>query len=150
MGFSDILATVLPVFLVMAVGRLLVLWQLLDQQFLYQGNRLLYWVALPALLAIGGNCRRQQLQSDLGRMGLATAIKLAWMPLAAWWLLKTLGVTGTDFGVGVLLAGTPTATATYVMAQELGGDTRLAGAIVVLTTVLAALSYTLLFYFLKT
>jgi hypothetical protein len=53
-----------------------------------------------------------------------------------------LGVAGTDLEIGVLIAGTPAATANYIMAQQLKGDAELAGTIVMLSTLLSAATYT--------
>jgi hypothetical protein len=49
-----------------------------------------------------------------------------------------------DLGIAVLLAATPTAAASYVMAQELGGNPRLASSIIILSTLFSAVSVTLL------
>lgn len=100
-------------------------------------------MTLPlALIAIGGSFSLAKLQGDLVRAGLSTGIKIVWMPLLAALLLIFLGVRGMDLGIGVLIAGTPAATATYIMAHQLKGDAELAGAIVMMSTVLSALTYT--------
>ncbi len=99
-------------------------------------------MALPlALLAIGGSFSLQKLKGDLVKAGLATGIKVVWMPVLAAILLLLLGVRGMDLGIGVLIAGTPAATANYIMAHELKGDAELAGAIVMLSTLLSAATY---------
>ncbi|MCK5914237.1 MAG: AEC family transporter, partial [Desulfuromusa sp.] len=81
--------------------------------------------------------------------GLASTIKLALLPLLALLLLVPLGVTGSDLGIGILMAGTPAATATYIMAQQMKGDAELAGSIVMLSTLASAFSYTILLLLLK-
>ena len=101
-------------------------------------------MTLPlALIAIGGSFSLAKLQGDLVRAGLSTGIKIIWMPLLAALLLLLLGVRGTDLGIGVLIAGTPAATATYIMAHQLKGDAELAGSIVMMSTILSALTYTI-------
>ena len=101
-------------------------------------------MTLPlALLAIGGGFTPQRLRGDLWRAGLATAIKLAIVPLCAAGLLWSCGIRGIDLGIGVLLAATPTATATYIMADQLGGDAELAGSIIMLSTLAAAVTYSI-------
>jgi hypothetical protein len=101
-------------------------------------------MALPlALLAIGGGFSVERLRGDLFTAALAAGAKLVWMPLLAAGLLAALGVTGTDLEIGVLIAGTPAATANYIMAQQLKGDAELAGTIVMLSTLLSAVTYTL-------
>jgi predicted permease len=101
-------------------------------------------MTLPlALLAIGGGFSAERLRGDLFTAALAAGAKLVWMPLLAAILLSGLGVTGTDLEVGVLIAGTPAATANYIMAQQLKGDAELAGTIVMLSTLLSAITYTI-------
>lgn len=100
-------------------------------------------MALPlALLAIGGAFSLERLRGDLLTAALAAGAKLIWMPLLAAGLLYAMGVTGSDLEIGVLIAGTPAATANYIMAQQLKGDAELAGTIVMLTTLLSAVTYT--------
>ena len=100
-------------------------------------------MALPlALLAIGGGFSFERLRGDLFTATLAAGAKLLWMPLLAAVLLLGLGVGGRDLEIGVLIAGTPAATANYIMAQQLNGDAELAGTIVMLSTLLSALTYT--------
>ena len=98
--------------------------------------------ALPgALLALGA-------QLKIGAWGglwrptvLATALKLIVQPLAALWLLRAFGVAGVSLGVGVLLLAAPTAVASYPVAAELDGDTDLAGACVLTTTLAGVVAY---------
>lgn len=101
-------------------------------------------MALPlALLAIGGGFTLEKLRGDMVRASLASGVKLVWLPLLTALLLIILGVEGMDLGIGVLIAGTPAATATYIMAHQLKGDAELAGSIVMLSTLLSAVTYTI-------
>ena len=107
-------------------------------------------LTLPlALLAIGGGFSFVRLKGDLKHAGLASTVKLILLPLLAALLLLPLGVTGTDLGIGILMAGTPAATATYIMAQQMKGDAELAGSIVMLSTLASAVSYTFLLLLFK-
>ncbi|TLM68901.1 MAG: AEC family transporter [Deltaproteobacteria bacterium] len=100
-------------------------------------------MALPlALLAIGGGFSLERLRGDLFTAALAAGAKLVWMPLLAAAILIGMGVGGSDLEIGVLIAGTPAATANYIMAQQLKGDAELAGTIVMLSTLLSAFTYT--------
>jgi len=107
-------------------------------------------LTLPlALLAIGGSFSLQRLKGDLQSAGIASLLKLIGMPVVAALLLTALGVQGTDLGIGILLAGTPAATATYIMAHQMKADAELAGSIVMLSTLASAFSYTLLLVLLR-
>jgi predicted permease len=101
-------------------------------------------MTLPlALVAIGGSFSMERLRGDLGKSALAAGAKLIWMPILTAALLLTLGVRGMDLGIGVLIAGTPAATANYIMAHQMKGDAELAGTIVMLSTLASAVTYTL-------
>lgn len=100
-------------------------------------------MTLPlALMAIGGGFSFEKLRGDLVTASLASAIKTIWMPLLVAALLVAMGVRGMDLGIGVLIAGTPAATANYIMADQLKGDAELAGTIIMLSTLLSAVTYT--------
>ncbi len=101
-------------------------------------------MTLPlALLAIGGGFTLERLRGDLFKAALASCIKTIWMPILAAALLISMGVKGMDLGIGVLIAGTPAATANYIMADQLKGDAELAGTSVMLSTLLSAATYTI-------
>ncbi|WP_316348307.1 AEC family transporter [Desulfuromonas acetoxidans] len=107
-------------------------------------------MTLPlALLSLGGAFSLNRLRGDLVCAGMAMGTKLLWMPLLAYLLLRYLGVSGLDLQVGVLLSAAPTAMATFIMAQQMKGDAELAGSIVVMTTAMSSLSYTLILFLLR-
>ena len=110
-------------------------------------------MTLPlALLSLRGESARvslNRLRGDLVCAGMAMGTKLLWMPLLAYLLLHSLGVGGLDLQVGVLLSAAPTAMATFIMAQQMKGDAELAGSIVVMTTAMSSLSYTLILLLLR-
>jgi predicted permease len=108
-------------------------------------------MTLPlALLAIGGGFSVQRLRGDLVKAALASGIKTIWLPILAAVLLVSMGVEGMDLGIGVLFAGTPAATANYIMADQLKGDAELAGTIVMLSTLLSAVTFTVALLILRT
>ena len=96
-----------------------------------------------ALLAIGGGFSIDRLRGDLAKAALASGAKTLWMPILAAILLIAMGVQGLDLGIGVLIAGTPAATANYIMADQLKGDAELAGTIVMFSTLISATTYTI-------
>jgi len=107
-------------------------------------------MALPlALLSIGASFSLKKLRGDLKIASLASFFKLVVTPLGAALLFMALGVHGRDLAVGVLFAGTPTATAAYIFSQQMKGDAELAGAIIMLTTVASIFTYTLSLLILK-
>jgi hypothetical protein len=108
-------------------------------------------MALPlALIAIGGSFSLAKLKGDMIRAGFAAGIKIVCLPLIAAALLTALNVRGMDLSIGVLMAGTPAATATYIMAHEMKGDAELAGSIVMISTLLSVFTYTAALFILRT
>lgn len=106
-------------------------------------------MALPlALISIGGSFSFKKLRGDLAIAIIATFNKIVLLPLGTGLLLWFAGVRGQEFGVGVLLAGTPVASAAYIMAQQLYADAELSGAIISLSTLCSLLTYTVMLYFL--
>ncbi|WP_429886410.1 AEC family transporter [Geoalkalibacter halelectricus] len=100
-------------------------------------------MALPlALLAIGGSFSLEKLKGDLVKAAMATGFKLIWLPLICAAILAAMGVRGIDLGIGVLFAATPAATANYIMAHQMKGDSTLAGSIIMMSTLASALTYT--------
>jgi predicted permease len=97
-----------------------------------------------ALITIGGSFSLRQLQGDLRKAGLASLFKLAAFPLLNFFVISLFGIHGMDLGIAVLLAGTPTAAASYVLAQELDGNPRLTSSIIILSTTFSAASFTVL------
>ncbi len=112
--------------------------------------RIVTGMALPlALLSIGVSFSFGRLRGDLKITVLATAFKLLMLPFMAASILVLLGVQGQDLAIGVLFAGTPTATAAYIMAQQMQGDAELSGSIIMLSTLLSVATYSIILYLLK-
>jgi predicted permease len=108
-------------------------------------------MSLPlALIAIGASFSPQKLKGDMPVASLATMIKVVLLPLVTAILLISLGVSGRDLGIGVIFAGTPTATAAFIMAQQLKSDAELSGSIIMLSTLCSLFTYTAGLYLLST
>ncbi|MCW8128307.1 AEC family transporter [Microbulbifer halophilus] len=101
-------------------------------------------ITLPlALLCIGASLDFSLLRrSSLAAFG-ATAIKLLGVPailLACGWLLQ---LPAQVMGVLLLLAATPSATVSFIMARAMGGNSQLAANIVALSTLLSIVTASL-------
>lgn len=68
---------------------------------------------------------------------LSVALKLVLLPLAAVLIARALGVSGSDIAIAVVAASVPTASASYVLARQLGGNAPLMAEILTLQTLLA-------------
>jgi predicted permease len=65
------------------------------------------------------------------------ALKLLLLPAVAVSLARLLGVEGADLAVTAVAASVPTATASYLLAKQLGGDAPLMAEIITVQTVAA-------------
>jgi predicted permease len=129
------------------IGALLgLVWSFFSLPLPSTMGRVFNWlaaIALPlALLAIGGGFSMQKLRGDLAKALLASLFKILALPLITMLVMQSLGVTGLDFGIAVLMAGAPAATASYVIAHQLKGNAELAGSIILLSTLLSLVGYT--------
>jgi len=98
--------------------------------------------ALPlALVSIGAGLDLARLRIEIPITSVAIVLKLGLYPALIYAALRALGVSGVALSASVLLAATPTAVVSYVMAREMRGDSELAGAMVIGTT-LASLATT--------
>lgn len=115
-----------------------------------KGFHIVTGMALPlALISIGATFSPRKIKGDLGKAMLATLFKLVLIPLLAASIMLLLGVYGQDLAIGIIFAGTPTATAAYIMAQQMNGDEELSGTIIMLSTLLSAFTFTASLFILK-
>jgi malonate transporter len=98
-------------------------------------------VTLPlALLSIGGSLTLKTLKTYLGAATTAAGIKLVALPLLGWAMLRLWSVEGLFFQVGLIFFALPASTAIYVLSSQLNSDTELASATIALSTLLSAVS----------
>ncbi|QBF25318.1 AEC family transporter [Pseudomonas tructae] len=98
-------------------------------------------MTLPlALICIGGTLSLASLRESGGLAVSASLVKMLWLPvigtLAAW----LCGFRGAELGILFLYIGSPTAAASYVMARAANGNHELAASIIVITTLMAAIT----------
>jgi len=92
-------------------------------------------IALPlALLGIGGSLNFKTIREHLLLSIAAAAIKIVIMPLtvtvSAWYM----GVRGVSLGIIFIVASSPTAISSFVMARAMDNDSHLAANIIMVTT----------------
>jgi predicted permease len=91
--------------------------------------------ALPlALISVGAALEFGKLRPEIVGAALVSLVKLVVYPALVYVSLLMLHIKGVDLEVPVLLIATPTAVVSYIMAREMNGDERLAGAIVIGST----------------
>ena len=104
-------------------------------------------LSLPlALLCIGAAFSFTKFRGEFSVAILATTIKIILLPILSVIVLYFLGVGGEDLAVTVLLAGAPTATVAYILAHQLRGDADLSAMVIMLSTLLSVITYTIFLY----
>lgn len=99
------------------------------------GN-LLSDVALPlALIGIGGSMNFTHLKNASGLAFTSSAIKIVLIPLVLVFGAYEVGFRNTDLGILFVLFSAPTAVVSFIMAEAMGCNSRLAGNIVVISTI---------------
>lgn len=95
--------------------------------------------ALPlGLLCVGAALGGARLGQQLRPVLAASLFKFLVMPVATWGLCRLLGLSGQAAVVAVLFQALPTASSSYVMARQMGGNAPLMATIIALQTIAAA------------
>ena len=114
-----------------------------------RGLNILAGLALPmALLVIGASLTFKKIWSRLSMLLPASGIKLIFLPVLGWVMFEALGIPGQEYLPALILLATPTATVTYVMAREMGGDADLAVSAISGCTLMSCISMSLWLKFL--
>lgn len=95
-------------------------------------------LGLPAaLLALGASLSWDHVRGQRIAALTAALMKVGVMPLIGFFVARACGLEGPLLTVCLLYLATPTAVASYVMADQMGADAELAAAIIVVGTMLA-------------
>lgn len=104
--------------------------------------KILSGLALPlALIVIGASLSFKLIRLRLSWALGAGMLKLVVLPASGYFLYTWFGVAARDYLPGLILLAAPTATLTYVMATEMGGDVELAIAAISVNTLLSAITF---------
>ena len=107
-------------------------------------------LALPlALLGIGGLLSFNDIKEGLKLTSISTLIKLVIIPSAATFIAFKLGFTGYNLGIIFIIFSCPTAIASFIMAEAMGVNSKLAGNILLVTTLLSVFTIALGLFILK-
>jgi predicted permease len=91
--------------------------------------------SLPlGLLAVGASLEIAAIRKASTGIVYACLLKLVLMPLLMWLSCFLIGVDSLSTAVAVLFAGLPGSPLSYILAKQLGGDTRLMSAIIAVQT----------------
>lgn len=97
-------------------------------------------MALPlALLGIGVSLATTKVRGTITIPTVAAFIKVVFAPILGLLLANWLGLSNIERAIALLYLACPTAIASYIMAQQLGGDEVITSNSIVLSTLLSAL-----------
>jgi malonate transporter len=97
--------------------------------------------SLPlGLLAVGASLQVSSIQKAGKEVIYACLLKLAIMPLLMWLSCTLIGVDALSTAVAVLFAALPGSPLSYILAKQLGGDTRLMSSIIAVQTGISMVS----------
>ncbi|QYJ00556.1 AEC family transporter [Thalassovita mediterranea] len=86
----------------------------------------------------------------LGRSGLKTVtwslVRLIGLPILAIGGALVLSISGTPLAIAVISASVPTATSSYILARQLGGDAPLAANLIAMQTVLSLITMPVIWF----
>lgn len=104
-------------------------------------------LALPmGLMTVGAGLQLRAIRHARRELGVALLLKLLLYPALTGGLVMLLGVSA-DLGlVAVLISALPTASSSYILARQMGGEATLMAAIISAQTLLAILSLPLVLY----
>ncbi|UCD91467.1 MAG: AEC family transporter [Desulfobacterales bacterium] len=101
-------------------------------------------LALPmALLIIGASLSFELMQLRILRVISSSLLKLILLPGIGFSLYRIFGMAIQDYLPALILLASPTATITYVMAREMGGDVDFAVAAISTSTLISSVTFTL-------
>ena len=104
-------------------------------------------LALPmALLVIGASLTFKLMQSQILRVLSTGFMKLVLLPGFGFLLFRLFDLSLQDYLPGLILLASPSATVTYVMAKEMGGDADFAVAAISTSTMLSSITFSVWLY----
>jgi malonate transporter and related proteins len=95
-------------------------------------------LALPlALIGIGGSLNLENIKKASGLAFTSSAIKIILIPFFLTFGAYHFGFRGLDLGIMFVLFASPTAIVSFIMAEAMGANSKLAGNIVLISTVVS-------------
>jgi predicted permease len=103
----------------------------------HQTFKVLGSAALPlGLLAMGAGLQLSTVQHSLGSLLLSSVLKLSIMPALTWEVCRYMTISSELQQIIMLFSALPTASTSYILARQLGGDYVLMANIITLETII--------------
>lgn len=139
-----------PLIIATLVGMFLFYFGIPVPKLLMKSMGILANIALPmALIIIGASMSVSTIKSSFRLSGLVTVMKLMVLPSLSFLFCYLYAIPLHDVLPGIILLATPTATTSFILANQLGGDTELASGVITLSTLLSPFTFTFWVYVVK-
>jgi hypothetical protein len=136
-----------PLIIATFVGILFLYFNISVPRLLMKSMGILANIALPmALIIIGASMSVSTLKTAFKFSVIISLMKLIALPFLSLLFCYVYAIPPSDALPGVILLATPTATTSFILANELGGDTELASGVITLSTLLSPLVFTFWVY----
>ncbi|AXS40863.1 AEC family transporter [Breoghania sp. L-A4] len=130
-----------PFILSTAIGLAINLTGLMPPAQVMTALEMMGRAALSAgLLVVGASLDLGALRRPGPALASSTLLKLVCMPLLAAGFAWLLDLAGTAHGIAILATAVPSATGSYLLARQMGGDAKLMAEILTLQTILAVVT----------
>jgi malate permease and related proteins len=131
-----------PLIIATFLGMVLLYLGIPVPKLLMKSMGILANIALPmALIIIGASMSLNTLRNSIRLSGIISIMKLMVLPFLSFLFCYFYGISAQDMLPGIILMATPTATTSFILANELGGDTELASGAITLSTLLSPLAF---------
>jgi len=125
-----------PLIVAVIIGLLFSYFKIIIPSVINSTVGFLSELALPlALVGIGGSLNLQNIKKAQGLAFTSSVIKVILVPLILTLGAYYFGFRGIDFGIMFVLFASPTAIVSFIMAEAMGSNSKLAGNIVLISTV---------------
>ncbi len=142
-SFKDIFIRILknPLFLITLFALPFSIFQIQIPPFILRSTEALGQTALPlALLSIGASLSISKIKGSVFLASIAAIINIFLLPFIGYWLAVIFKMNQNEILITMIFLACPAATSSYVMVQQIGGDEHLAGSVVVISTLMSAIS----------
>ncbi len=143
-GITATLKTIIanPVILSALAGILFSLSGLQMPLIIERALTIIKGMALPmALLIIGASLSFEKFKSRFWPVMVSCFLKVIITPAIGLILFKMFSIDPSNYLPGLIILSSPTATLTYIMAREIGGDSDFAVAAISISTILSSMTY---------
>ena len=100
-----------------------------------------------ALLSIGAGLQLRKMSDGVGAAVLASFLNVAVLPLVGYVLCRMWGFSTEHTLIALIILACPTASSAYIYARQIAGDTAFAASVIMISTLMSAISLSVVLFF---